>query len=308
MVPSVLILSDIEGSSGCWSYAGSSFLTEAWCRACLDITQDVNAVVTALFEAGSKHITIQDFHRTGYNLLPELIDPRAVVRSGYRRGPVPGIGDPGDGGVVMFLGMHAASGTGGFLPHTLTSRIGRLEMNGRPLAEVELFSAALAPFGVRPVFFSGCPLACSQAREAVHGIHVYPIDKEVGPEQFDAPSWRAGLAEEAVRSLENQTTVPYAPTGPFEAVITMRDGEEEARRIARRWDFHQQGARIFLEAPNLQQLYKDLIKLCYFTPLVQKVLPLALLWHRVIGRVGLEVVRQYLKRRPVKFLIKQGPS
>jgi len=272
-------------------------MTEGWRRACLEMTRDVDAVVTALLEAGVKHITVQDFHRTGYNLLPELIDSRAVVRSGYRKGPVPGIGYPGDAGVVMLLGMHAASGTGGFLPHTLTSRIERLEVNERPMAEVELFSASLAPFGIRPVFFQGCPVACSQAKEVIEGINVYPIDKTLGLERFDAPSWRTGLAREAVRSLKNETTVPYAPEGPFKAVITMRDGKEEARKIAQRWGFRQEGARIFLEAQSIHELYKDLVRLCYLTPLVEKILPCALLWHRVVGRLGLEVVRRRREKR-----------
>ncbi len=161
---SLLIISDIEGSSGCWSYSGSSFMTEAWFHACVEMTRDVNAVATALLNAGVRQITVKDFHRTGYNLLPELIDSRARVLSGYRHGHVPGIGDPGDAQAVMFLGMHAASGTDGFLAHTLTSRIERLEVNGKALAEVELFSASLAPYGVRPIFFSGCPIACSQGQ------------------------------------------------------------------------------------------------------------------------------------------------
>ena len=124
---------------------------------------DLNAVVTALFEFGVEHVLVKDFHRTGYNLLAELTDPRAEIIYGYHSGPVPGIGVPGDAQAVMFLGMHAASGTAGFLAHTLTSRIARLEVNGEPLAEVELFASALAPFGMRPVFYSGCPPGCSRS-------------------------------------------------------------------------------------------------------------------------------------------------
>ena len=78
-VKSVLIISDIEGSSGCWSYSHASFLTDAWCGACVEMTRDVNAVVTALFDAGVNELTVQDFHRTGYNLLPEWIESRATA-------------------------------------------------------------------------------------------------------------------------------------------------------------------------------------------------------------------------------------
>ena len=123
----------MEGSSGCWSYTASSFLTDEWCQACLEMSRDVSMVVSALFEAGAQTITIKDFHRTGYNLFPELIDSRATLISGYRRGSIPGIGSHCDAQAVMFLGMHAASGSDGFLAHTMTSRIARLEVNQPPV-------------------------------------------------------------------------------------------------------------------------------------------------------------------------------
>ena len=141
----ILIIADIEGSSGCGSYRASSFMTEPWARACRDMSRDVDAVVKQLFAAGVRQVTVKDFHRTAYNLLPELIDARARIVCGYRRGPVPGLGHPGDVDAAMMIGMHAASGTAGFLAHTLTSRLASLRVNGRPLAEVELFAASLAP-------------------------------------------------------------------------------------------------------------------------------------------------------------------
>jgi D-aminopeptidase len=184
----ILIIADIEGSSGCWSYAGSSFMTDQWCDACVDMTHDVNA----------------------------------------QRAPLPGIGHPGNARAVMFLGMHAASGTDGFLAHTLTSRVEKLTVNGEPMAEIELFSASLAPFGIRPIFFSGCPVACEQARQTISGIDVYPIDKSPAPKDFDKQLWRAGLGQAAAESLKNESTTTYTPKGPFSAVIHMRDGEKVA--------------------------------------------------------------------------------
>ena len=99
----ILIIADIEGSSGCWSYRASSFLTSAWAQACVAMTLDVAAVVKGLFESGAENIRVKDFHRTAYNLLPELIDPRAEIIHGYRAVPVPGLGDPGNPEAVLFL-------------------------------------------------------------------------------------------------------------------------------------------------------------------------------------------------------------
>jgi D-amino peptidase len=292
----ILILADLEGSSGCWSYTASSFLTDEWCQACLEMSRDVSMVVGALFEAGAQTITIKDFHRTGYNLFPELIDSRATLISGYRRGSIPGIGSHCDAQAVMFLGMHAASGSDGFLAHTMTSRIERLEVNQRLLAEVELFAASLAPWGIRPVFFSGCPVACKQAAAVIENINCFPIDKSRGPENFDSSTWRSELAQAAVKSLANHKTMPYKPAGPFNATVTMREGKEAAAKLARRWKFERAGSQIRIQAADIMELYLGLIKLCYLTPAIEKILPLALMIFNLQGYMGILRARLRLKR------------
>jgi D-aminopeptidase len=293
----ILIIADIEGSSGCRDYRASSFLTREWAMACESMTRDIDSVVTALFDAGVEHIRVKDFHRTGFNLLPELMDSKAEIIHGYRKGPVPGIGGPEKAEAVMFLGMHAASGTDGFLAHTLTSRLERLEVNGKPLAEIELFASALAPFGVRPVFFTGCPVACEQARAAIPNIFTYSIHKKAGAAGFNVASWRAGLASAAVRSLENEHAMPYLPKGPFHVQIEMRGGDAAAQKIARRWNLNQQDRRLFFTAAESRELFMTLIRICYLSPGVEKMLPISLMAYNLWGHIGLAWVRRQIKKR-----------
>jgi D-amino peptidase len=293
---SILIITDLEGSSGCWSYNASAFLTDDWCQACLEMSVDVGSVVGALFDAGVKSIIIKDFHRTGYNLFPELIDSRATIISGYRRGPITGIGNPSDAQAVMFLGMHAASGSDGFLAHTMTSRISRLEVNGRLLAEIELFAASVEPWKIRPIFFSGCPVACKQAERVIEHIHCHSIDKSQRPENFDLSRWRGQLAQAAVKSLTNFKTVPYAPVGPFDATVTLRDGKALAAKLARRWKLEHNEDQIRIHAVDIHQLYLHLIRLCYLTPTAEKILPLALTAFNLRGRTGIWRARRRLRR------------
>lgn len=291
----ILIVSDIEGSSDCWSYEASSFMSRTWPRACLGMTLDVKSVVDGLLTAGVPQITVLDFHRTGFNILAEHIDSRARVVSGYRLGPVPGIGDPKGVEAVMFLGFHAASGTDGFLAHTFTSRLKRLDVNRRPMPEVEIISALLAPYGARPIFFSGCPKACAQAAANMGPIQAYPIDKTVGVHRFDAESWRDGLQAAAVRSLQNVLVPPYAPKGPFRAELTLRDGDKAARKLARRWGLPRAADRVFIETEDIASLYLALVRLCYLTPLAEKVLPLGMALYNLWGRMGLAWVRRKVK-------------
>jgi len=260
------------------------------------MTHDVGAVVDALFNAGVEHITVKDFHRTGHNLLPEMINARSQIIHGYRRGPVPGLGDPGRAQAVIFLGMHAASGTDGFLAHTLTSRIADLEVNGKPMAEIELFASALAPFGIRPIFFSGCPTACRQAGAVIDHISRYPIDKSTAAENFNGPAWRAGLARSVVESLKNDQAAPYQPEGSMQARITLRDGEAAARKIARRWKLDRQKDQILIHTAHIGELYMALIRICYLTPLVEKTLPFCLMVYNLWGRIGLSWVRRQIKK------------
>ncbi len=292
----ILIVADIEGSSGCWSYRASSFLTRSWARACLEMTRDVDAVTRALFGAGVRQVSIRDFHRTGYNLLPEHLDPRVDLVQGYRAGPVPGMGDPGKTQVVMFLGMHPASGSGGFLPHTLTSRIRQLKVNGRLVSEVELFAASLAPFGLRPIFLSGDTLACRQAAAAIRGIQTYPIDKTAGPAIFRPARWRRGLARAAIKALDNPLAEPYAPEGPLQACVVLRDGATAARRLARRWGLPSRGAELRIASPDIHHLYGRLIDLFFLTPATARMITVSLGLSNRYGRLGLCWVRWCLRR------------
>lgn len=282
----ILILADIEGSSGCGSYRASSFLTRPWARACIAMSLDVDAVVKGLFAAGVRQVTVKDFHRTGFNLLPALIDNRARIVCGYRQGPVPGLGDPDDADAVMMIGMHAASGTTGFLPHTLTSRLASIVLAGRPLAEVELFAASLAPFGIPAIFFSGCPVACRQARTRIPGIHTFSIDKSIPTDTFDANRWRCDLARATVDALSTKSVAPYCPGGPLQAEITIRDGAQAAAKMADPWGFKRSGATVRIDAPDMHVLYTSLIRLCYLKPMAEKTLPLSLAFYNLVGRLG----------------------
>lgn len=294
----VLIIADIEGSSGCWDYAASSFLTPEWAHACAAMTRDVQSVVSALFGAGVEEVIVKDFHRTGYNLLPEQIDPRARVDSGYALGPIPGMGDPGRAEAVLFLGLHAASGTEGFLPHTMTSRLAEVRVNGRPLPEVALFASVLAPYDIRPIFFSGCPSACDQAAMAVPGIATYPINKLQGPAGFDAQLWRSGLARMSVKSLSNEITRPLDGKGPFTVQVVFRDGAAVAQKIARRWRLKRAGAAVRFEVKDLPELFLVLSRICYLVPALLPFLRVGLPLYNAMGRLGSIWVRQRLKQVP----------
>lgn len=301
MLKKILIIADIEGSSGCWSYQASQFKTIEWARACVEMSKDIDAVVRALFSAGAQEITVKDFHRTGYNILPELIDTRAKIIHGYRIGPVPGIGDPGRAEAVLMIGMHAASGSNGFLAHTLTSRIAKLEVNGKIMTEAELFASSLADSGIKPIFFSGCPVACQQAKDAIPGIQCCAIIKTKNQSDFDYYAWRNMLSHAAAISLENSSIAPYNLKGPFTAQVTMRDGTKITKKIARQWKFERHENSLYITTSDMKTLYLNLIRICYLTPLIEIILPVGILFYNGIGKLGLWWIRKKCSNQQEMF-------
>ena len=282
----ILIIADLEGSSGCWNRKASAFKTNEWAHACVDMSLDVNSIVSALFQAGVKNIRIKDFHRTGYNLIPELIDPRACILSGYKTAPIPAIGDPGDAEGLMMIGMHASSGSKGFISHTLTSRIKSIECNGAPLSEAELLSMAAAPYGIRPLLFSGGPIACEEVHSIMDHIITYPIDKSPGPDGFSKTDWRRGLQKAAIKALDNKQSIPYIRQGPFTTIVTMRDGKKAAKVIAGRWHCESKEDKVIIKSPTPKNLFYTLLKITYLTPFIEAILPFGLILFNLYGKTG----------------------
>ena len=288
---SIYILADLEGSSGCWDREASQFRTRAWASACRELSLDLDGAVKACFAAGAATVTVRDFHRTCYNVMPELLDARARIIQGYRRGEVPGIGDVSNHDRALFLGMHASSGSAGFLAHTLTTRFREVTVNGRPLAEIELFAGVLAKQGVVPVFFSGCPVACVEASAAVPGIGTHPIEKVTGASHFDAARWRNTLAE-AIRCRLEQPIAPFEPAaGPYAVTLRVRIGID-ARAIAAPWSLETQGDTIRFTAADIDACYRTLIRLAYLTPWTERLSRIALPLANLSGQRGLRWARK----------------
>jgi len=302
MIPKkIFIISDIEGSSGCWSYRASEFNNEDWFRALYDMTLDVKAVVESLLEKGVEQIVVKDFHRTAFNVMKEFFPKEVKIVSGYKRGPIPGIGDSHDTSHLMMLGMHSSSGSKGFLAHTFTSRINELLVNDEPVAEARLFSASFSDYGIKPIFYSGGPVACKEAAKVIPHIDVYSIEKNGDLGDFDKDQWRRGLARSAQASLLNEKTEPVIMNGPFRVRMKMRDGAQEAKKLAVRWGLQSENDVIVWNDETFEDFYYTLIKICYFTPFVEKILPVGLPLYNLIGWAGLHKARKYLKKSGYSF-------
>jgi D-amino peptidase len=120
------------------------------------MTNEVNAVVSAIFEIGPASIVVNDSHGDMLNLLHTQLDPRVeYIQSNIKPlGMVQGLDATFDG--VIFLGYHAMAGTeNGFLAHTGSSTVKGLWLNGTEVGEGGLNTYFASALGVPLILASG---------------------------------------------------------------------------------------------------------------------------------------------------------
>jgi D-amino peptidase len=228
MAVSILVSADMEGATGVATPEDVVPGTGSWAAARECWSQDVNAVVAALFEHGADQVVVTDAHGDGSNLQPGLMDARAgLIRGRPRRfGMLEGI----DGGVhgVVFLGYHGTAGSGGILSHSfMTAGIHALRVNGEPAGEGTINAHLAASFGVQVLLVSGDEAACEEA--ASYAPTAERVITKRALSRFTAQlrpaaAVRQDLATATARALQRlpgmpETTAGAGPAGALRAEI-----------------------------------------------------------------------------------------
>ena len=265
----VSVFADLEGAFGIWRMRQCRTGTAEWQygRECL--TADVNAVVQGAFDGGADRVTVKDTHDTGFNCIRAWLDPRVRYVGGHYIRPT-FFGDLRDVDLVLYVAIHAASGTeGAFFPHTHYGVFSRFLLNGEPIGEMDLYGGVLGELGIPIGFVSGEAVAVRQAREALPWVRAVEVAKRkqtyVGNEAAtevlrEGRRRLTSEAAEAVLSASNMQSLVHEGPLLFETIFR---SETLARRF-NTWDFERDGASVRFEAPNMTEGFKALNKLTFF--------------------------------------------
>ena len=120
------------------------------------MTDEVNAIIAAIFESGDAEILVNDSHGDMQNLLHAELDPRVEYIQGNIKplGMVQGLDATFD--AAIFVGYHARAGTGNaFLAHTGSGSVKGLWLNGIEVGEGGMNAAFAGELGVPVVLASG---------------------------------------------------------------------------------------------------------------------------------------------------------
>ncbi|GMV07442.1 MAG: peptide ABC transporter substrate-binding protein [Gemmatimonadota bacterium] len=152
----VFISVDMEGIGGVGTPAMTSSDGKDYGTARRLMTDEVNAVVSAVFQAGPAEVVVNDSHGDHQNVLHTELDPRVTYIQGSIKplGMVAGLDASFD--AVVFLGYHAKAGDPtGFLAHTGTGSVKGLWLNDVEVGEAGMNAAFAGMHGVPVVLASG---------------------------------------------------------------------------------------------------------------------------------------------------------
>ncbi len=176
------------------------------------MTEDVNAVVAGLFEAGATEVVVNDSHGSMRNIIPDEIDPRASLISGSPKplSMMQGIGESFQ--ACLFIGYHGKAGTeASVLDHTISgSVVYAIRINDVEMPELGMNAAIAGYFGVPVIMVSGDTAFCAQAKAMLGpGTAAVPVKEGFGryaarlfPREAARKALRDGAREALLRRAE----------------------------------------------------------------------------------------------------------
>jgi D-amino peptidase len=164
--PKVYISVDMEGIWGVVHGSQTSSDSPEYGPARKWMTDDANAVIAGLFEAGAAEVVVNDSHASMRNIIPDALDPRASLISGTPKPLSMMQGIDGTFDACIFVGYHARAGTApAVLDHTISGSVVRaVRVNGQEMPELGLNAAIAGYFNVPVIMLTGDTETCSQAK------------------------------------------------------------------------------------------------------------------------------------------------
>ena len=175
----VYVSADIEGVAGVVSPLQCQPGNAEYERARRLMTQEVNAVIEGLAEAGATEIVVNDSHGPMTNLLPDELHAAADLILGKPKPMNMAAGLTGDFDLMFMVGHHSMAGRGGVLAHTTNGFAFReVRVNGRPCGEPAIYGLYAGELGVPVGLISGDDVTrdvlrpVARGEEAVHDVEV----------------------------------------------------------------------------------------------------------------------------------------
>lgn len=230
------------------------------------MTNEVNAVVEAIFKAGPATVVVNDSHGDMQNLLHTELDPRVeYIQSNIKPlGMVQGLDKTFDG--VIFIGYHAMAGTeNGFLAHTGSGSVKGLWINGTEVGEGGLNTFFAGEIGVPIILASGDKTFSEEIKKLI------PTRTVITKEAIGSSAAKLLHPEVVLKDLQVQTTAaikdiksmkPLAVSGAIEFKIKVDSPTRADVAMGIPGMNRVDGYTISYQAKNMDEAYR-LIRIVY---------------------------------------------
>jgi len=252
----ILLITDMEGVAGVmnttdWIYKDSKYYEDGK----MLLTKEVNAAVDGFFAGGATEVVVLDGHGEGA-INGILLDPRAKLQRGSAAGYPCGADRGYD--AMAWVGQHPKAGTAfGHICHTQSFNYIDYSINGISIGEFGQMMFAAQPFGVVPIFGSGCLAFTKEAEALVPGIETVVVKEGLVPGSgdecteiaYECRNWpaihmqpeaareviRAGAKRAVERFLSNpETFCPTRISAPYSSRLVLRQSGGKANCISER--------------------------------------------------------------------------
>ena len=169
-------------------------------------TREVNAAIEGAARAGATEFIVNENH-SGKEIIPELLDKRALLLSGQGKGleTVHGI-EKCD--ALFLTGIHPRMGVrDGVCDHTWMPKVFyEFRVNDMPLGEIGLNALVAGHFDVPTTLVTGCKAACEEAIDLLGKVETVAVKEGVGRYAAYCPHPeinRQKICEAAERAVKN---------------------------------------------------------------------------------------------------------
>ncbi len=255
----VAIMTDVEGVAGVinsadWIHTDSKYYEQAKVL----LTEEVNAAIKGLYDAGATETVVIDAHGPGA-INTVLLDKRALYSRGWDVTYQFGLNDGFD--AIIWVGQHAKAGTIlSHLTHTGTFYVLEERINGMSVGEYAINAFVAGMYGVPAVFVAGERALKEEVMEITPWVHFVEVKHGVtrdngakcDAESYAKHNWgaihvhpevaRQRIYEGAKAALEDfiknpDKFKPVCPKPPYTFEIWTRKRKEyPAEKIVKRHD------------------------------------------------------------------------
>ena len=170
----IAVITDLEGVAGVLNVKDYIFPESKYYEQAKELlTEEVNAAICGLYDAGATETVVIDAHGPGAIDVLKL-DKRALYSRGWKQNNQFGLDDGFD--AVIWVGQHAKAGTiGSHLTHTGSFYVLEHRLNGISVGEYGQNAAVAGFYGVKPIFASGERALKEEIEEITPWVHTVEV-------------------------------------------------------------------------------------------------------------------------------------